>query len=123
MKKFEKLKNMNLQEAQAFIAKIVGEDLAKKFFDEEPTTTKVSNAEVGSFVKYAGLEWVVLNKTKGKVMVLAKHRLFDRAFDTNESNNWSESSLRKELNNFNEQGFQRGFENINKMTLLSLKEI
>lgn len=121
MNKFERLKTMNPQEAQAFIAKIVGEDSAKKFFVEEPKTIMAAEAEVGSFIKYAGIEWVVLNRTASKVMVLAKHRLFDRAFDTNESNNWSKSSLRKELNNFNDKGFQRGFEhteNINKNDLV-----
>ena len=124
MNKFERLKTMNPQEAQAFIAKIVGEDSARKFFVEEPKTVMAAEAEVGSFIKYAGIEWVVLNRTASKVMVLAKHRLFDRAFDTNESNNWSKSSLRKELNNFNEQGFQRGFEhteNINKNDLVEFE--
>lgn len=124
MNKFERLKTMNPQEAQAFIAKIVGEDSAKKFFVEEPKTVMAAEAEVGSFIKYAGIEWVVLNRTASKVMVLAKHRLFNRAFDTNESNNWSKSSLRKELNNFNEQGFQRGFEhteNINKNDLVEFE--
>lgn len=124
MNKFERLKTMNPQEAQAFIAKIVGEDSAKKFFVEEPKTIMAAEAEVGSFIKYAGIEWVVLNRTASKVMVLAKHRLFDRAFDTNESNNWSKSSLRKELNNFNDKGFQRGFEhteNINKNDLVEFE--
>jgi len=124
MNKFERLKTMNPQEAQAFIAKIVGEDSARKFFVEEPKTIMATEAEVGSFIKYAGIEWVVLNRTASKVMVLAKHRLFNRAFDTNESNNWSKSSLRKELNNFNEQGFQRGFEhteNINKNDLVEFE--
>ena len=124
MNKFERLKTMNPQEAQAFIAKIVGEDSARKFFVEEPKTVMAAEAEVGSFIKYAGIEWVVLNRTASKVMVLAKHRLFDRAFDTNESNNWSKSSLREELNNFNEQGFQRGFEhteNINKNDLVEFE--
>ena len=124
MNKFERLKTMNPQEAQAFIAKIVGEDSARKFFVEEPKTIMAAEAEVGSFIKYAGIEWVVLNRTASKVMVLAKHRLFNRAFDTNESNNWSKSSLRKELNNFNEQGFQRGFEhieNINKNDLVEFE--
>ena len=124
MNKFERLKTMNPQEAQAFIAKIVGEDSARKFFVEEPKTVMAAEAEVGSFIKYAGIEWVVLNRTASKVMVLAKHRLFDRAFDTNDSNNWSKSSLRKELNNFNEQGFQRGFEhteNINKNDLVEFE--
>lgn len=124
MNKFERLKTMNPQEAQAFIAKIVGEDSARKFFVEEPKTIMAAEAEVGSFIKYAGIEWVVLNRTASKVMVLAKHRLFNRAFDTDESNNWANSSLRKELNNFNEQGFQRGFEhteNINKKDLVEFE--
>lgn len=124
MNKFERLKTMNPQEAQAFIAKIVGEDSARKFFVEEPKTIMAAEAEVGSFIKYAGIEWVVLHRTASKVMVLAKHRLFNRAFDSNESNNWSKSSLRKELNNFNEQGFQRGFEhteNINKNDLVEFE--
>ena len=48
MNKFERLKTMNPQEAQAFIAKIVGEDSARKFFVEEPKTVMAAEAEVGS---------------------------------------------------------------------------
>ena len=91
---------------------------------EETETAMAAEAEVGSFIKYAGIEWVVLNRTASKVMVLAKHRLFNRAFDTDESNNWANSSLRKELNNFNKRGFQRGFENtenINKKDLVEFE--
>lgn len=86
--------------------------------------TKIQNVKVKNKIRYAGIEWVVLRKTKNGVMVLSTNNLFNRAFDTDEMNNWANSILRKELNNFNEQGFQRGFEhteNINKKDLVEFE--
>lgn len=91
---------------------------------EERFFIPVKNAEVGLVVLYAGIEWVVLEQTKKGALLLAKQRLFDRAFDTGEKNDWSKSSLRRELNNFNKKGFQCGFEhikNINKNDLVKFE--
>ena len=117
MNRFEKLKNANPQEAEALIAEIVGEDLAKKFFIEERAIIEAENAEVGSFIKYAGIEWVVLDKKADRVLILAKDRLYDCAFDTDNRNNWKESTLREDLNN---KDF-KGLEKINKDDLVEFK--
>ena len=124
MNRFEKLKNANPQEAEALIAEIVGEDLAKKFFIEERAIIEAENAEVGSFVKYAGIEWVVLDKKVDRVLIFAKDRLCDWAFDSDNRNNWKESTLREELNNFNDDNLHKGFkelEKINKYDLIEFK--
>lgn len=124
MNKFERLKTMDSSEALKYLEKVLGKEQTQEFFKEEKLLTPVKNAEVGSFILYAGIEWVVLEQTKKGALLLAKHRLFDRAFDTDECNNWSKSSLRKELNNFNDKGMQRGFErteNINKNDLVEFE--
>ena len=124
MNKFERLKTMDSSEALKYLEKVLGKEQAQEFFKEEKLFTPVKNAEVGSFILYAGIEWVVLEQTKKGALLFAKQRLFDRAFDTNEKNDWSKSSLRKELNNFNEKGMQRGFEhteNINKNDLVEFE--
>lgn len=124
MNKFERLKTMNSSEALKYLEKVLGKEQSQEFFKEEKLFTPVKNAEVGSFILYAGIEWVVLEQTKKGALLLAKQRLFDRAFDTGEKNDWSKSSLRRELNNFNEKGFQCGFEhikNINKNDLVKFE--
>lgn len=124
MNKFERLKTMSSSEALKYLEKVLGKEQAQEFFKEEKLFTTVKNAEVGSFILYAGIEWVVLEQTKKGALLLAKQRLFDRAFDANEKNDWSKSSLRKELNNFNDKGMQRGFEhteNINKNDLVEFE--
>lgn len=102
MNKFEKLKNMSSSEAQEYLSKLVGEDKAKFLFEE--TDIAACSAKVGSFIKYAGLEWVVLEHRNKGTLLLAKNRVYNRAFDSNNSNDWQKSSLRQELNNFNASG-------------------
>lgn len=124
MNKFERLKLMDSLEALKYLTKVLGEEQAQEFFKEEKLFTPVKNVEVGSFLLYAGIEWVVLEQTKKGALLLAKQRLFNSAFDTVENNNWSKSSLRKELNNFNDKGMQCGFEhieNINKNDLVEFE--
>lgn len=113
MNKFEKLKSMSLSEAQEFLSKLVGEDKAKLLFEE--TDIAVGSAKVGSVVKYAGLEWIVLEQRNKGSLLLAKHRLYKRAFDSDNSNNWKKSSLRQELNNFNEGGLCVANENLSSV--------
>lgn len=105
MNKFERLKEMSSSEAQEYLRKLVGEDKAKLFFEEEIKTADICSAKVGSFIKYAGLEWVVLEHRKKGTLILAKHRLYNRAFDSSNHNDWEASSLRAELNNFNTGGY------------------
>ncbi len=104
MNKFERLKNMSSSEAQTFLSGLVGEDKAKLFFEEEIQTAAICSVTEGSFIKYAGLEWVVLEHRNKGTLLLARHRLYDRAFDSSNSNDWQKSSLRQELNNFNAGG-------------------
>ncbi len=113
MNKFERLKNMDTTEAKELIDSLIGEELTKKFFEEEKQTTPVSKVvKVGSFIKYGGLDWVVLEHTKKGVKVLSKTLLFERAFDSDNKNNWAKSSLRKELKNFNTGGCCTAHENL-----------
>ena len=105
MNKFERLKEMSSSEAQEYLKKLVGEDKAKLFFEEEKKTADICSVKEGSFINYAGLEWVVLEHRKKGTLILAKHRLYNRAFDSSNHNDWEASSLRAELNNFNAGGY------------------
>ena len=122
MNKFERLKEMSTLEAKNLIESLVGEEAAKKFFEEERKTILISEAEVGSFIIYGGLKWVVLDKTTKGVKVLSKHRLYDRAFDTDNHNNWAASTLRNELNNFNKGGWCCAYENTSQINKKDLVE-
>lgn len=122
MNNFEKLKQMDETDAKKFIEHLVGEETAKKFFEEERKTFSISEAEVGSFIVYGGLEWVVLDKTTKGVKVLSKHRLYNRAFDTDNHNNWAASTLRNELNNFNKGGWCCAYENTSQINKKDLVE-
>lgn len=122
MNKFERLKEMSTLEAKKLIESLVGEEAAKKFFEEERKTISISEAEVGSFIVYGGLEWVVLDKTTKGVKVLSKHRLYNRAFDTDNHNNWAASTLRNELNNFNKCGWCCAYENTSQINKKDLVE-
>lgn len=101
MNKFEKLKLMSSSEAQTFLSGLIGEDKTKLFFEEEKKTAAICSVTEGSFIKYAGLDWVVLEHRINGTLLLARHKLYDRAFDSSNSNDWQKSSLRQELNNFN----------------------
>lgn len=122
MNNFEKLKQMDETDAKKFIEHLVGEETAKKFFEEERKTISISEAEVGSFIVYGGLEWVVLDKTTKGVKVLSKHRLYARAFDIDNHNNWATSTLRNELNNFNKGGWCCAYENTSQINKKDLVE-
>lgn len=60
MNKFERLKTMNASEALKYLEKVLGKEQAQEFFKEAKLFTPVKNAEVGSFILYAGIEWVVV---------------------------------------------------------------
>lgn len=105
MNKIERLKEMSSSEAQEYLKKLVREDKAKLFFEEEKKTADICSVKEGSFINYAGLEWVVLEHRKKGTLILAKHRLYNRAFDSSNHNDWEASSLRAELNNFNAGGY------------------
>ena len=49
-------------------------------------------------IKYAGIEWVVLEENERGYFCLSKEHLFEKAFDISCYNNWSKSSLREYLN-------------------------
>lgn len=122
MNNFEKLKQMDEIEAKKIIESLVGEEAAKKFFEEERKTISISKAKVGSFIVYGGLEWVVLDKTTKGVKVLSKHRLYSKAFDTDNHNNWAASTLRNELNNFNKGGWCCAYEKTSQINKKDLVE-
>lgn len=104
MKKIERLQKLSLSEAEVFLTGLVGEDKAKLFFEEEQTTVKLKDVQVGSFIKYGGIEWVVLDKSEADALVLSKSCLFNKAFDESNCNNWETSSLRKAMNAIDGKG-------------------
>lgn len=104
MKKIERLQKLSLSEAEVFLTGLVGEDKAKLFFEEEQQAIKSGEAQVGSFVKYGGIVWAVLDKLDGGVLLLAKDCLLEKAFDMGNHNNWDSSSLRKTMNAIDGRG-------------------
>uniref|UniRef100_UPI00242B9FEB DUF6273 domain-containing protein n=1 Tax=Clostridium tyrobutyricum TaxID=1519 RepID=UPI00242B9FEB len=66
-------------------------------------TVKLSDLCVGDIFKASGIEWMVVAKNHegypaNSVTVMSKDILENRAFNTNGSNHWGNSSLRKYLN-------------------------
>ncbi len=99
MKKIELLQKMSLSEAKTYLTGIVGAEKAELLFEEQSCLTAVGDVQVGSFVKYGGIEWVVLdqNKQSKATLLLSKKCLLRREFDGEGCNNWAKSSLRKAL--------------------------
>lgn len=52
----------------------------------------------GGIFEYGGNLWIKLGEEDGKVIVLSKEIICDKAFDDNNKNNWETSTLRKYLN-------------------------
>lgn len=61
-------------------------------------TEKVGKLNKGSYFTYGGVEWVKLDEIGIGALALAAEPVFNRAFDKENSNDWRNSSLRRELN-------------------------
>lgn len=60
---------------------------------------QLGTLQAGTHFIYGGVEWVKMGKViSGGVLALSADYLFERAFDTDNSNDWRTSSLRRELN-------------------------
>ena len=105
MNRFDKIKEMDAPAAKEFLTELLGEK-AEILFEELRTTVKVGEVEVGSVIKYGGVEWVVLagNMHTKSVLVLAKECLFEAEFDGDNKNNWADAPLRDFLNDFDDDG-------------------
>lgn len=60
---------------------------------------KLSELKPGDIFKFAGLRWVKLEETEKGTKVIAADKAEDQAFDTEDRNNWNESTVREYLNN------------------------
>ena len=59
---------------------------------------ELKTVQPGEKFNYGGLDWEVIAQTKGRALCLAVRSIGDKAFDTNNKNDWKGSSLRKYLN-------------------------
>ena len=60
---------------------------------------KLSELKPGDIFVFAGLRWVKLEESAEGTKVIAADKVEDQAFDTEDRNNWKESTLREYLNN------------------------
>lgn len=59
---------------------------------------KLSEIKPGTVIPFGGMEWIVLESENNITRLLAKESIGDMPFDENNSNNWTNSSLRAYLN-------------------------
>ena len=59
---------------------------------------KLKEIKPGDIFVFAGLRWVKLEESAEGTKVIAADKVEDQAFDTEDRNNWKESTLRKYLN-------------------------
>jgi hypothetical protein len=82
----------------------------------------VKGLNAGDRFIYGGIKWVKLDDAHGGVLVLAVNKRADSAFDKNESNNWTTSSLRKRLNATKNGHFTAAFlKEVNKEDLIEFE--
>ena len=60
---------------------------------------KLSELKPGDIFVFAGLRWVKLEESAEGTKAIAADKVEDQAFDTEDRNNWKESTLREYLNN------------------------
>lgn len=60
---------------------------------------KLSELKPGDIFVFAGFRWVKLEDSAEGTKVIAADKVEDQAFDTEDRNNWKESTLREYLNN------------------------
>lgn len=71
----------------------------KKTKQTTAATVAVGTLQPKSTFTHGGVSWVVLQRIGNGVLCLAENILFKQAFDTDNYNNWEDSSLREHLNN------------------------
>ena len=81
---------------------------------------KLSELKPGDIFVFAGLRWVKLEESAKGTKVIAADKVKDKAFDTEDRNNWKESTLREYLNNdFLEYLYDKGAKPEDFLTIIS----
>lgn len=81
---------------------------------------KVKKLEPGELFKFAGFKWVKLDDVEFGAKCIAADKVEDQAFDTEDRNNWKESTLREYLNNdFLEYLYDEGAKPEDFLTIVS----
>ena len=99
---------MNWEEAVKWFRKSAEQGNAEAKEKMEKNGNPFSNAKVGDFVKFGRypqesgnepqpVEWQVLSKENGRMLVISRYGLDAKRFDES-SNNWGDSEIRKWLN-------------------------
>lgn len=60
--------------------------------------TKICEVKPGTVIPFGGMDWIVLESEGTTTRLLAKESIRDMPFDEDNSNNWTNSSLRAYLN-------------------------
>ena len=81
---------------------------------------KLSELKPGDIFVFAGIRWVKLEESAEGIKVIAADKVKDQAFDTEDRNNWKESTLREYLNNdFLEYLYEEGADPEDFLTVVS----
>lgn len=81
---------------------------------------KLSELKPGDIFTFAGFRWVKLEGSAEGTKVIAADKVEDQAFDTEDRNNWRESTLREYLNNdFLEYLYDEGAKPEDFLTIVS----
>lgn len=81
---------------------------------------KLSELKPGDIFVFAGLRWVKLEDSAEGTKVIVADKVEDQAFDTEDRNNWKESTLREYLNNdFLEYLYDEGAKTEDFLTVVS----
>jgi len=60
--------------------------------------TKLCEVKPGTLIPFGGMDWIILESEENMTRLLAKESIGDMPFDEDNSNNWTNSSLRAYLN-------------------------
>ena len=60
--------------------------------------TKLCEVKPGTVIPFGGMDWIILESEENMTRLLAKESIGDMPFDEDNSNNWTNSSLRAYLN-------------------------
>lgn len=109
------------------IIKITIGKRVREFADIEASIDYLSNItsevaaediKLGEHFIYGDIEWVKLDDCDRNVLALTAEVLFNKAFDEDNGNCWETSSLRKYLNEWNDDGTLKAIEGIKRDDLM-----
>lgn len=112
---------MNNNELITKLRELVKELELKEGRENTPTKNikLVKDFNAGEVLKYAGIEWIVLEQREQGAFLLSRDILFDSTFD-NSNADWGNSFLRDRLHEFDEFGYikQSELNGINRTVLV-----